>query len=518
MNMRPAALFLVLAPWTPLAAKWAEARSENFVFAGQVSEEQAVQLVRELELYRFAVLSLLRYDTGPEVHPVEVFGIRGQRGMEKLSGSRGIAGVYRQATDGPVFLLDTRDGLDPGEDSRSTALHEFAHHIINSKSAQFIPRWYNEGFAEFLSSFRADGDVVTLGTPRISFANSLRYGDWMPWEEVFGAVVRYPDWSSSSRIYWPGYFYGQSWLAVHYIQFTPEMSGKFGNYLALINNRVDGVEAFEKGFEITLDAFEKDIRRYFNRDNYPITQLRFADSFPEPDIAVRTLTPGETLRAQLRAMSAFVSGADERHQRWMERQLEKSLAQDGKTMEVLDGYLALSMARDDHDAAVAWGEEALALYPGEPRALRIAGDAHFHRYQAAAADDEKEADRQDLIKARRLFAEQLAVDPKNPTANAHYVETFTLLGHRPDQLAMDAAAFNISLRRNASFTDTHLTAAELYLLGGFAEAACERVRLIEPWLVPPRDTDPDPVKEAWEKFEARLDKVREQLPAGCLAA
>ncbi|MCQ8186365.1 tetratricopeptide repeat protein [Parvularcula maris] len=496
-------ILVVLSCAGQAAASWVEVRSPNFHFAGQAKEADAVRLVRELELYRYTVLNVLGADAQPEARPVEVFGIKGARGMSKLTGSGGISGVYTLGSDGPVFIMDTMDGLGSRGGSRATALHEFAHHIMNSYSTRYVPRWYNEGFAEFLSSFEADGDEVTIGIPGSKFGYVLGgREDWIDWKVVLGAVRSYPSSKNKSPNYL-SYFYGQSWLGVHYIQFNDKLNVEVPRYLELINSGTEPLTAFEQAFKMSVEEFGEQAERYFASRSYPVAKLQFTDAVSSQSISVRRLSGEETQAAQLRAMTAFVRD-NSRHKNWATKQVGSYERKFGETLTTLAVRLALSFAEKDFDRSIEVGERALALFPSDPEALKIAGDAHFHRFTGFEEQLDKTADPSDLRQSRQYFGQQLRLDPTNPTANLHYIETYTKLNEKPDEVAIKAVRFLVHYRRNAGLSSQQLVIAEALSLYGDHESACDSLAFVAPWL--PRE-EPDMNEEQLSAFKKTAQRV-----------
>jgi len=113
-----------------------------------------------------------------------------------------------------------------------------------------------------------DGDVVTIGSPNVSHGLSLKQGPWLDPETVLGAIHRYP---TTRRI---DKFYGQSWVYVHYLQNTPELSAKLPVYLKLLKEKKDPLQAFETGFGLSVEEFHKRARVYWNKNLFSVASYQ----------------------------------------------------------------------------------------------------------------------------------------------------------------------------------------------------------------------------------------------------
>jgi len=211
-----AALFCLFIPITAFAN--IEVKSENIIFYGDVKEKEAKRLVRNLEIYRAVILTLSKVKNRPDDVPLRIYAFK--------NGSQ---------------------------------LNKFAESRVSKDS---YPRWYDEGFANYLSTFMIDGDVVTIGSPNVSHGLSLKQGPWLDPETVLGAIHRYP---TTRRI---DKFYGQSWVYVHYLQNTPELSAKLPVYLKLLKEKKDPLQAFETGFGLSVEEFHKRARVYWNTSGH----------------------------------------------------------------------------------------------------------------------------------------------------------------------------------------------------------------------------------------------------------
>ena len=99
-------------------------------------------------------------------------------------------------------------------------------------------------------------------------------------------------------------FYAQSWLAVHYLQSTPGMGKKFGQYMKLLKTGVKSVDAFETAFEMTPDEFGKVLRSYYKANRYNYATVELLDK-KEIEMSVNVLDATEAAKLKSEAKFLF---------------------------------------------------------------------------------------------------------------------------------------------------------------------------------------------------------------------
>lgn len=513
--MKSAILLFVALGVVPVHAAWIEVESENFVFVGETSEKAGKRIIRDLEIYRRTVLAIVGVGDSPEQRKVRIFGLRGTSGIRKITGRKQIAGIYTNSNDYPVFVTDVKGN---SQDTRATAYHEFAHHIINSYANSYYPRWYNEGFAEYLASFEARKDRVIVGKPATDFAYALNEPRWLDIDVMTSAVTEYPFKMNGSQreSQRARLFYGMSWLAVHYIQNTPELKSGFSAYVTNLNGGEDPTKAFEESFNISLDEFYRQLRKYWKQDRFTMFHFEAKSLLADPEFTSRKLEDTEVERRLAEIRVLFLSSSDN-HRRAREKAREKLLsliAEYGNSIEYSTALVSIAIKEDDHDGALAIAESAYAQNPNNTAAIQTLADALFHRHATGETPAEE-----DYLRSRELFAQVIERDPMNPTANNHYPATFVFSSEEPDQMALRAVNVDLQFNRNPSNFSTYLQAAEIYRLGGRPDYSCALLQPVALWIR--RDAANRPDDETAEKraFKDRrlqqLDKLFNQVGSSC---
>ena len=127
---------------------WHQYESTNFIANSSASEKKTLAMLENLEMFRAAVLQVANLRV-PEFAPkTEVLIFRTKKEFAALEPGKNVAG-YALYHDGR-FLIVMRAS---GRKAWATQLirHEYSHILLGYKEFPY-PRWYNEGFAELMST------------------------------------------------------------------------------------------------------------------------------------------------------------------------------------------------------------------------------------------------------------------------------------------------------------------------------------------------------------------------------
>ena len=268
-----------------------------------------------------------------------------------------------------------------------------------------------------------------------------------------------------------------SWLGVHYLMNTPELGLRVDDYLALINEGIAPLPAFEQGFGLTPDEFEKRIAAYWRANAFPIVKFRLGETIKEPVVEVRALSDAAADIARFEAQAIF--RRDDRDVADTKRDIERALAEGGAEPRLYNHLMVLALKENDYARAVAVGRQAVAAFPDDPFALQTLGDALFHRYFGTGGPAR---DRADIDEAVAVFERQLAIDPTSPTANLHLPTASLAAGAAPTQIVVDAVSFNLVYHRSPSNFGVYLDGAEIMHRLGTDDLKCYLLGVVGPWI------------------------------------
>jgi len=411
-------VLIIVTPFS-VSAAWVEAKSENFVFVGNVSETKAHKIVSELEEYRLVLLQIMGLEGQAETIPVKIYAAKSARSIEDITGNPGLSSPAHQI-----------------------AYHELTHHIVSTYSNKIFPRWYNEGYAEYLSTFEVKPNgTVHLGLPSQIRGSALANIKWFSMDDLLKSVRFYPYKNDNRRTTAKSraIFYAQSWLAVHFISSTKGYPEKMRAYLKGLNSHDIPPDLFEKSFGMSPESFGELLKKYFKKNSYNYLTMNFEEGFDIPEIVSRKLTKGE---AEFQEAGGPVE------------QVSASKAQ-------------IATEAGEHENALADINKALEIDPNDSRILQIAGLVHLNMY----ADNATSQTEATLKKSRVFFKKSMRANPQNMMAHYNYVSTYVVANDEPSKQALYSADECAYYYRDRNFIDSNMHLAQIMLKSSSPETA-----------------------------------------------
>lgn len=266
-----AAAILVLASQTAQAKdEWIQVKSKNFLLIGNASEKEIRKVGTRLEQFRetFRLLFSKANLTSPIPTNVVVFksassykNFKPKRGDGKID--TGIAGYFQPGEDVNYITLST-EGEDA--DTFSTIFHEYVHFIVGTNFGKSqVPAWFNEGLAEYYSTFTIEDDqTIKLGLPETNHLYLLNQSKLMPLASLF-TISNYQLHATGGHS--RSIFYAQSWALLHYLM----QSGKndaLSKFLGFLLKKVPPEKAFQDAFQISPVQMDKELSSYVGKRTF----------------------------------------------------------------------------------------------------------------------------------------------------------------------------------------------------------------------------------------------------------
>lgn len=443
-------LLLLAALCAPLAAKdpeWVEVRSPHFILLTDAGANKGREVALRFEQMRYFFGALLQKNQVNTSKPLLILAFRNSKDMRRhapLWKGKPIEldGLYQQSSDRDFILLDLS-----GLNAYQTAFHEYAHLLLNSNLPP-MPRWFDEGMAEYYSTIR-------VGKKDFAFGSAPEYAGYVLGENRLMKVADLFNVGADSATYNESgdrrsLFYAQSWLMVHYIIDKKKLA-EMNEYCNLvINQKVPVADAIRRAFKMEPAQLDRELNDFYYGNRITL--------FTMPAPAGLDLKGSYTY--QVRPVPAFevraeLADLDVHSRDYVERgvaELQAIIQQgpdNGPAQRSL-GYAYL--ARGNFAEAGERFRVAAPLLPNDPRVHYYAAALVNARGGAMGGDFATASMRDHLLKAVDL-------DPD-------YAEAWDLLGfvYRVDQKypqAVDAAVKAIKLSpRNDRF---RLNLANTYL-------------------------------------------------------
>lgn len=266
-------LVAVVSQHTPVLAKdnWIGVRTKNFLMVGNDSEKEIRAVGLKLEQFREVFTRLFPNMVFSTPVPTTVVVFKSHSSYRPFKPHANTAGYFQPGRDVNYITLTTE--LDGSQDAFNVIFHEYTHLLVNN-TFKNAPVWFNEGLAEYYSTFKITDDrKIALGTPIGNHVFLLRESKMLPLRTLFEVDHKSPHYNESKK---QGIFYAQSWALMHYL-----LIGKTGfvapltKFLELQNANVPLDRAFQESFGVPFETMEKDLRNYIKQDRYNVLNGHF---------------------------------------------------------------------------------------------------------------------------------------------------------------------------------------------------------------------------------------------------
>ena len=206
--------------------QWISVRSENFFLVGNDSEKDIRQVALKFEQFREAFSRILPKMKLNSSVPTRVLVFKNDNSFKPFKplyqGKPALlAGFYQKGADVNHICLTS----EYSEERPFAAIfHEYVHQLTGD-NVRALPVWFNEGIAEYYSTFEAtDKDrQISVGKPISSHVYLLRESRFLPLNTLFSVGHDSPEYNERQK---KGLFYAESWALVHYL-----MTGDNGKHL-----------------------------------------------------------------------------------------------------------------------------------------------------------------------------------------------------------------------------------------------------------------------------------------------
>src|SRR6266446_4354107 len=271
-----AALFFTLAMQTPALAKdnWMSVRSKNFFLVGNASEKDIRQVANRLEQFRqiFALVFPKANFTSPV--PTTVIVFKSDSSYKPFKPNPNVAGYFQPGEDVNYITLTSERYSD--DNPFAVIFHEYTHLLIENTMGHTVPLWFNEGLAEFYSTFNVTDEnrKVILGDLVRNHVLYLREKKLLPLRTLFAVDYKSPYYNEGNKM---NIFYAESWMLMHYLLQgeSQKRRPQLARFIDLVGSKLTIDEAFQQAFQISLDAFEKDFKSYVQGAKYMATAVTF---------------------------------------------------------------------------------------------------------------------------------------------------------------------------------------------------------------------------------------------------
>lgn len=438
---------------------WLRVQTANFTLYGNASEGKIREVGLTLERLRAVLLLLTRKLSANAPVPTTVYVFKNDATLKPYKplyqGKPGnVAGYFLPSEVGNSIALTASWNSDP----RPTIYHEYLHFFLQNNFPP-VPRWYDEGVAEFYSTFQATDREARIGLTVEEHLALLREVPLMPMEKLFAVTYESPEYNEELK---QGIFYAQSWAFVHYVmRGEQERKQQLSRFLQELHAGVPAVDAFRSSFRMEPAEMLSELSRYIRGSRFLYTVAKFSEM----------KIPTETISTRIERAEALV-------------RLGELLSHLKDRLGDAEEHFRAVLAENATHAGALAGLAEVRMYQGKDReALELLGGA----YAAGAEDfrvpyrygsllmrsiwerwDRTRAVtpelRDDLNAARAAFGQSIERNPDFPEARAALGRTF--LYEAGDGTAAGIPHLEAAIRRLPSRTDIVMDLATVYERSG----------------------------------------------------
>jgi tetratricopeptide (TPR) repeat protein len=432
--------------------------------------------------------------------PTHVFIFGDRRSFDQYSQAAigrfdNLSGVFLSDRDGNHILIA---GSSKGV--ARVVYHELTHYFLRNTVSSQVPLWFNEGLAEFYSTFSASKDTVAVGLPVAEHLAWLHQQPLIPLKELFSINHDSKEYHEGNR---QGVFYAESWALVHYLMIgNPARRDQLGTYVGLVASGKSIDDAFHAAFHTSYDDLERELRKYvraytMNYMSYTMADLK-AVEIPAPQPLPRD--------AQLVALADLLMHTNTPHFAEAEAFLNAALKANPSSAAVYAELgVAKSWQRQNADAETYF-DKAVQLGSRDAQPYVLYGESILHRVDASVRHDGG-APSGDILKARELFRKATELNPASAPAFSGLGATYTMAP--ADDPLPGIAALERSLALAPAEIDAIFNLILLDARAGRHDDAAQRLDALA------RLADPETVRQARENlYIADLNHASELLRAG----
>ena len=294
---RPILFFLALLTLTAPTSAWADwrdLRTNHFHVIGDVSAARLRDIALRFEQFREVVTQLLPAALRAGSAPVVVIVFpddRSYRPFMPVANGRTIpvAGFFVDGADVNYITMN----VEAGEEAFPIVFHEYSH-LLLSTAFGHAPIWFNEGLAEYFSTFEltSGGRRALIGKP-ISRHVALLRDRRLKLSQLFSIGPGSKEYTQEGLA--RELLYAQSWALVHYARHAEQRP--FAALESLARRLADGEDVDESvraTYAMTLEELDAELQAYVRKQIYTHVELSSADSvITRIDAEAATIDPAE---------------------------------------------------------------------------------------------------------------------------------------------------------------------------------------------------------------------------------
>jgi tetratricopeptide (TPR) repeat protein len=422
-------IVLLFAASSLRAQQWSQVQSPHFTVITDAGDKRGREVALPFEQVHDAFGVILQKMKVNSPIPVTIIAFRNYKEMSSYCPIYNgkpvvLAGMFQMGEDRDYIIVDLSS-----ESGWHTVYHEYAHLLLHSNVPP-VPKWFDEGFAEYFASLRVEKKDLYFGEVSQSQGYVLRQNRWMKSAALFAVGPRSPEYNENSDH--RSVFYAESWLVVHYLMDKGKMAEASKFLDDVEDHHVAIPTAFQSDFGMSTDQFDKDLEKYAFGGN----QMKYYHQPAPPGLGEGAYTAKPIPATDAEAWMADLHFHEQDHRAQAPEEFEAILKKDPGNAVANRGIAMSELRHSDFDDALMHIKKAVETDPK---------DAHSHYLYAR------------LLSQRTGFV----VDDSDPVRNN---DTATIKAEAQAAVAIDpelADAYEILGRAQMTAGDNQAALASL---------------------------------------------------------
>ena len=246
---------------------WTTVHSRDFTLVGNASEKDIRLVATRLEQFRAVFAALFPTVSLNSSPPTTVIVFKNDLSFRPYKPHAEDSGFFQAGQDVNYIALTTEHGST--EHPLSTIFHEYAHLLMNASMGPTVPLWFNEGVAEYYSTFdvMADERRFLIGNLIADHILYLRRNPLLPLHSLFAVDYKSAYYNEADKT---NIFYAESWMFVHYLfqadnqKHRPQLT----RFLELLRARAKIEDAFQQAFQSSVESVEINFKNYIQASKF----------------------------------------------------------------------------------------------------------------------------------------------------------------------------------------------------------------------------------------------------------
>ncbi len=352
-------LFLLAASPLPAGAQadtWLKVSTPHFSVISNASEKDARRTALQFERMRSVFARVLPDANMDAATPIVVLAVEDKKSFEALEpaaylgrGQINIVGLFLHVPEKNYVLILLNA---PGQHPYAPIYHEYAH-FVQSRTAQWMPLWLSEGWAEFYQTAEILDNEVVVGKLDTGMWQLLQRTPLLPLATLLAIDPHSPYYHEEDK---GSIFYAESWALTHYLKMKDARDGthRVQDYLDLVHKNADSVAAAIQAFG-DLTQLQAELHKSIMDEDFQLQHVAGTTDVDESSFTVSTLTQtqADTVRGDFLAYD----------QRDIEARilLERVLHDDPSNISARESMGLIAFRQGNFAEARRWYEQALKL-------------------------------------------------------------------------------------------------------------------------------------------------------------